>query len=327
MHGFSDRVGRRVIVLAALLGVVALASLVTAAVSSTSSTSSTTTIYACQAASTGALRAVSAGTLCKSNEIPLSWNVEGQPGAAGATGPAGPTGATGPAGPSGATGPAGEKGETGATGAKGDAGANGSAGATGPAGEKGDTGGSGPAGATGPKGDPGADGSNGAAGATGATGPAGAKVTTGATGPAGATGASGPQGPPGPPGACGSSIPAHVVRSYLTDLTDTASPIATFPNLPTGTWLLTLSGSVTTLGLAVTVECTIDDVLQENGVPAYTAAFQGELRTLAITRVIATPGGQDVHILCRSQTIGGTARVLNVVAVATPLPGNAILDY
>ena len=61
--------------------------------------------------------------------------------------------------------------------------------------------------------------------------------------------------------------------------------------------------------------------------PSYTAAFQGELRGLSITRVIATPGGQDVHVLCRSQTVGGTARVLNVVAVATPLPANAILDY
>jgi hypothetical protein len=49
-------------------------------------------VTACVTNSSGAVRVVFNGSLCKSNESPLSWNVAGQPG------PPGPTGATGPAG-------------------------------------------------------------------------------------------------------------------------------------------------------------------------------------------------------------------------------------
>jgi hypothetical protein len=118
-----------------------------------------------------------------------------------------------------------------------------------------------------------------------------------------------------------------VTASGLTDLTNAESAVATFPSLPTGAWLLTVSGSITTLGPAVDVECTVDDNLVGNNRFSNTDAFPGELRGLSITRAISTPGGRDVHVLCRAQTVGGTARVLNVVAVATPLPGNVILDY
>jgi Collagen triple helix repeat (20 copies) len=285
---FRGRVGKSLLGVAALLVVAGGASF---AVAASGSQSATSVIIGCQQNSNGSLRIVTATTDCRSNETAISWNVQGP------AGPAGSTGAQGPQGATGATGPTGETGETG------------------PTGTKGDTGGTGPTGPAGPSGD---------AGETGPTGPAGPKGDTGATG---ATGATGPQGPQGPSGGSGSGIPGHVVRTFLADLTDASTPVATFPSLPAGAWLLTLSGSVTTLGPAVSVECTVDDNLVGNNVLSYTAAFPGELRTLAITRAIATFGGHDIHVLCRAQTVGGTARVLNVVAVATPVPSNFVLDY
>ena len=67
-------------------------------------------IYACADNSRGLLRMVTAGSPCSASETPVSWNVQGQPGAAGPQGPAGTEGAAGPAGPAG---PAGKRGKTG----------------------------------------------------------------------------------------------------------------------------------------------------------------------------------------------------------------------
>ncbi len=119
---------------------------------------------------------------CGKNEILLTWNMQGIPGATGATG---------------ATGPVGPKGDTGATGAKGDTGAAGAVGPTGPQGLAGAIGPTGPQGldgAIGPQGSTGIAGANGTNGATGATGPQG---PSGVAGPTGATGARGPAGPAG----------------------------------------------------------------------------------------------------------------------------------
>jgi Collagen triple helix repeat (20 copies) len=274
----------------ALLGVAALLVITggaSYAVAASGSGSATSAINGCEQNSNGSLRIVTATTDCRSNETSISWNVQG---------PAGPTGAQGPAGATGASGPKGNTGDTGPTGANGDTGE------TGPTGAKGDTGDTGPTGPQGPKGD------------------------TGATGPTGPQGPQGPQGPPGSGG--GSTLPGHVTRAGLVDLSDAFTPVATFPSLPAGTWLLTVSGSVTTNGSpAVTVECSVDDNLVGNNTNSYAAAFPGELRSLAITRAIATFGGHDIHVLCREQTVGGSARVLSLVAVVTPVPGNVILDY
>ena len=84
---------------------------------------------------------------------------------------------------------------------------------------------------------------------------------------------------------------------------------------------------MTTLGLAVAVECTVDDNTVGNNVLSYTVAFPGDLRALSITRAIATFGGNDIHVLCRAQTVGGTARVTNVVAVVTPMPASFVTEY
>ena len=58
-------------------------------------------INACASMQSGAMRAVSATNQCKSNEIPLSWNVVGQQGPIGAQGPTGLQGPPGPQGPAG----------------------------------------------------------------------------------------------------------------------------------------------------------------------------------------------------------------------------------
>lgn len=95
---------------------VALALLATTIVSSASS--NPTTIYACVNNSSGAVRIVPAGTVCKAGgdngddqkgngdngkkETLISWNTQGPQGPAGPAGPQGPkgdTGATGPQGP------------------------------------------------------------------------------------------------------------------------------------------------------------------------------------------------------------------------------------
>jgi hypothetical protein len=70
-------------------------------------------IHACADNSRGLLRMVSAGTPCQAGETAVTWNVEGQPGAAGPQGPAGADGAAGPAGPAGPKGKAGTRGKTG----------------------------------------------------------------------------------------------------------------------------------------------------------------------------------------------------------------------
>ncbi|WP_411278103.1 lamin tail domain-containing protein [Gaiella sp.] len=57
-----------------------------------------TTIEACRNIRHGLVRIVSDGRGCKSNEVPLSWDLQGREGPAG---PAGPAGAIGPAGPKG----------------------------------------------------------------------------------------------------------------------------------------------------------------------------------------------------------------------------------
>jgi hypothetical protein len=99
-------------------------------------------IHACASKGEGSLRAVSAVNKCRKSERPLSWNIEGRPGADGADGlqgPAGPAGSTGPAGPAG---PAGATGPTGPQGASvaGPAGPAGAAGPQGPQGPQGPAG-------------------------------------------------------------------------------------------------------------------------------------------------------------------------------------------
>ena len=61
-------------------------------------------LEACINKTNGAMRLVSAGTLCHANETRVQWNQEGP------AGPAGPEGPQGPAGPQGPQGPAGESG-------------------------------------------------------------------------------------------------------------------------------------------------------------------------------------------------------------------------
>ena len=109
-------------------------------------------IHACVTNGTGAVRIVSAETICTDNERALEWGViglqgpQGDPGATGATGPqglpgeTGATGAVGPQGPKGDTGAIGATGATGLQGAQGDIGPTGEAGAKGTKGDKGDTG-------------------------------------------------------------------------------------------------------------------------------------------------------------------------------------------
>jgi hypothetical protein len=126
---------------------------------------------ACKLKATGTIRLIDTSLPdtnllghCTSFETQISWNAQGQPGAAGPQGPKGDPGDTGPQGP---------KGDTGETG---------------PQGPKGDTGDTGP---QGPKGDAGGTGPQGPAGATGPAGPAGPQGPRGATGPAGPQGAAG----------------------------------------------------------------------------------------------------------------------------------------
>ncbi len=57
-----------------------------------------TTIEACRNIRHGLVRIVVDGKGCKSNESPLSWNLEGRDGAPGPAGPAGPAGPVGPKG-------------------------------------------------------------------------------------------------------------------------------------------------------------------------------------------------------------------------------------
>jgi hypothetical protein len=359
-NGVRARPGRVALVSVAVLAAVGVG-YATAAVRSASAPS--TTIYACEGAN-GQLRVVAADAVCRSNETPLAWNITGPQGPKGDPGPAGPKGDTGDAGPKGDTGAQGDPGAKGDTGPKGDTGDPGPKGDPGATGEQGLQGAPG-AGAydlalsqgfagslgdwlaslVGPKGDTGATGDTGPKGDTGADGasvsntplgvgdphcPNGGAMFTVGGGAAtyactGATGPTGPQGPAGSGG--GSTTPGYVTRTGLASLTDGNSPVATFPSVAGGTYLLTLSGSVEALGPAVTVECSVDDNLFGNNTNSYTAAFQGELRSLSITRAVATFGGHDLHVLCRAQTVGGTARALSVVAVLTPVPGNYILDY
>lgn len=53
---------------------------------------------------TGALRVLDEGAVCKKAETPLTWNQRGEPGSTGPSGPSGPAGPAGPSGPAGADG-------------------------------------------------------------------------------------------------------------------------------------------------------------------------------------------------------------------------------
>ena len=97
----------------------------------TSANAQGNTVFACVNNSSGAVKLVSAGTVCPSGSTLVSWNIVG------ATGPTGATGQTGAQGPTGATGQTGAQGPTGATGPTG---AQGPTGATGPTGAQGPTG-------------------------------------------------------------------------------------------------------------------------------------------------------------------------------------------
>lgn len=112
-----------------------------------------TVLQGCYNKTNGSLRVAADGSGCATNEVAISWNVEGPAGATGPQGPAGPAGPSGPAGPigpAGATGPAGPAGAMGAVGPMGPAGPAGPAGATGIAGAVGPMGPAGPAGPAGP---------------------------------------------------------------------------------------------------------------------------------------------------------------------------------
>jgi len=184
------QIRRRPLVCLAVLGVFAVGAGVAYAAQSLSS-ASTTVINACQLKQVGTIRIVDNLTKCSAtDEIPISWNVQGPAGSAGPAGPAGPPGANGSPGTTGATGPQGPLGPQGPQGERGLPGQDGPPGSPGAEGPKGDSGGPGPAGA------------NGTDGAAGATGPAGA---TGAQGPAGPAGPQGPAGQQGPAGS-GSSF-------------------------------------------------------------------------------------------------------------------------
>jgi hypothetical protein len=87
------------------------------------------TIYACYTKSNGAIRVVPTANACKSNEVVISWGVQGP---IGPQGPAGPVGPAGPIGLTGETGPQGAKGDQGIEGPKGDTGETGPQGPTGP---------------------------------------------------------------------------------------------------------------------------------------------------------------------------------------------------
>lgn len=145
-------------------------------------------IHGCYKTSNGALSVIdpAKGERCKSGEVALNWNEQGEPGDVGPTGPAGPKGDTGDTGATGATGPAGPKGDRGPTGPEGPQGDKGDDGDAGSAGAQGERG---PTGPVGPKGDP-----------CLATDPA-CRGPKGDTGNAGPTGPIGPAGQPGQPGA------------------------------------------------------------------------------------------------------------------------------
>jgi hypothetical protein len=91
-------------------------------------------ISACVKKKSGLVRVVGPAGACRRGESPLSWNVQGRPGARGPTGEAGAAGATGPAGAVGPAGPAGAAGPKGDPGAPGPAGPRGATGPQGPPG-------------------------------------------------------------------------------------------------------------------------------------------------------------------------------------------------
>ena len=99
---------------------------------------------ACKLKATGTIRLIDTSLPdtnllghCTSFETQISWNAQGQPGAAGPQGPKGDPGDTGPQGPKGDAGGTGPQGPAGATGPAGPAGPQGPRGATGPAGPQG----------------------------------------------------------------------------------------------------------------------------------------------------------------------------------------------
>jgi len=184
------------------------------ALAPSASAQSGSVIYACVGADTR-IHLVSATELCKSNEVRVSWNVEGPQGPQGPAGPQGPqgatgaqgpqgpqgqTGQTGPQGPQGEIGPQGPQGQTGQTGPQGP---QGEIGPQGPQGQTGQTGPQGPQGEIGPQGPQGEIGPQGPQGQTGQTGPQGPQGEIGPQGPQGEIGAQGPQGDKGDPGAPG----------------------------------------------------------------------------------------------------------------------------
>lgn len=79
----------------------------------------------CYAKTSGLLRVVEAGDVCRSGEVAIRWNQVGPQGPAGPTGPAGPAGPQGEQGPQGVPGPQGEAGPQGEPGPQGEAGPSG----------------------------------------------------------------------------------------------------------------------------------------------------------------------------------------------------------
>jgi len=90
---FSRMKSALLIVLGILLGSMGATALVSA------HGGDTTLIHACVKNNTGAIRVIGANGTCSSNETPLDWRIQGEPGP---VGPQGPVGPSGPGIPSGA---------------------------------------------------------------------------------------------------------------------------------------------------------------------------------------------------------------------------------
>jgi hypothetical protein len=116
------------------------------------------TLNGCYKASDGDLRVVAAGAVCKENELPISWSIQGpkgdkgEPGLQGIRGEPGPQGTPGTPGEKGDPGPQGPPGEKGEKGDTGPEGLQGLQGLRGEKGEEGDPGPRGFPGETGPRG-------------------------------------------------------------------------------------------------------------------------------------------------------------------------------
>ena len=83
-----------------IAAIAALASATGIAYATAAATTAPTTIQACQNATNGLLRVVADASFCRTEETPISWNVQGPRGEQGPPGPPGPAGPPGAGGTS-----------------------------------------------------------------------------------------------------------------------------------------------------------------------------------------------------------------------------------